>query len=189
MSIERPRLLLSLIGAALVALTGLGVAGCAPQVPSPSIGAHADPELEARFPATLHGQDVLLSSFDDPDTLRLVGVTDDFLGAVDVPISMVTVALVDHEWTTDVESHMSATAIRARGARPRDLVEYFVPIIEGQSEGITFSRVRFGDKHVWRPKGNPIAVAGNTLYVKGDTAYLIYADSKGATNLLLAQLP
>jgi hypothetical protein len=61
--------------------------------------------------------------------------------------------------------------------------------MEDQSEGISFSRVRFGDKMVWRPEGNPIAVAGNVVYVKDDTAYLIYGDRRGATNQLLARLP
>jgi hypothetical protein len=189
MSIERPRLLPSLVGATLIALAGLGVAGCAPQAPSPSIGSHADPELEGRFPAEIHGSPFDVSSYRDAETMQILGVTDAFLDAVQVPISDVSVALADHDMTSGRPMHLTATAFRARGARSRDLAEYFVPIMEDQSEGISFSRVRFGDKMVWRPEGNPIAVAGNVVYVKDDTAYLIYGDRRGATNQLLARLP
>jgi hypothetical protein len=177
------------VAAGLVALAAMGVAGCAAQVPTPSIGAHADPDLEAQFPNAIHGEPFSVESYADADTLRVLGVDQAFLDAVGVPIGDVSVAVADHDMTSGRPMHLTATAFRARGAQAEDLAAYFLPVIEDQSEGISFSRVRFGDKVVWRPRGNPIAVGGNVLYVRDDTAYLIYGNRRGATNQLLALLP
>jgi hypothetical protein len=184
--LNRPRALPLVV---LIAVLGPLAAGCGQQAASPTLGAHADPELEATFPRVLHGEAFEVHSYNDPDTLTIVGVNQAFLDAIDVPISDVSVALVEHDATTNGPVHITATAYRARGARAKDLVEYFLPIIEGQSEDLPFVRARVGDKTVWRAQGNPIAVAGNVLYVNDDTAYLIYGNRKGATNQLLAQLP
>ena len=54
---------------------------------------------------------------------------------------------------------------------------YFRPIIREQSEGIPLQRTRAG-KGCVATKGNPIAVAGNMLFVDDDTAYLIYGDNR-----------
>jgi hypothetical protein len=189
MPIAHPSRVNFFVAAGLVALAAMGVAGCAAQVPTPSIGAHADPELEAQFPEAIHGEPFSVETYTDADTLRVLGVDEAFLDAVGVSISDVSVAVADHDMTSGRPMHLTATAFRARGAQAEDLAAYFVPVIEDQSEGVSFSRVRFGEKMVWRPRGNPIAVGGNVLYVRDDTAYLIYGNRRGATNQLLALLP
>ena len=85
--------------------------------------------------------------------------------------------------------HLSVRAYRARGAQAEDLVAYFRPLLQEQSEGLPLQRVRARGKVVWRPKGNPIAVGGNMLYVEDDTAYLIYGDNRTAALALLSQIP
>ncbi len=177
--------------AALLAMLAMGLAaGCGVQPPSPSsAGSHADPELEARFPTWIHGGPFLVESYVDPDELQLLGVDDGFLNSLHVDVGDVSVAYGEHDMSSGAPMHLSVRAYRVRGAQAEDLVAYFRPLLEEQSEGIPLQRVKARGKVVWRPKGNPIAVGGNMLYVDDDTAYLIYGDNRTAALALLSQIP
>jgi hypothetical protein len=173
----------------LIALLAIGLAaGCGVQ-PSPSANTHADPELEARFPTFIHGGPFLVESYGEPEELQLLGVDDDFLNSLHVDVGDVSVAYGEHDMSSGAPMHLSVRAYRARGASAEDLVAYFRPIMQEQSEGIPLQRTRARGKVVWRPKGNPIAVAGNMLFVNDDTAYLIYGDNRTAALALLSQIP
>ena len=159
------------------------------QPPSPSADTHADPELEARFPTWIHGGPFLVESYRGEEELHLLGIDEDFLNSMQVDISDVSVAYGEHDMGSDAPLHLSVRAYRARGASAEDLVAYFRPIMREQSEGIPLQRTRARGKDVWRPRGNPIAVAGNMLLVDDDTAYLIYGDNRMASLALLSQIP
>ena len=180
---SRPAALLAVV------LTAAASAGCGVQLPSPSANIHADPELESRFPTRIHGGPFLVESYGGPEELQLLGVGDEFLASVGVELDDVTVAYGEHDMASGAPMHLSVRAYRARGANPEDLVAYFRPVMREQSEGIPLERVQTRGKIVWRPKGNPIAVGGNMLYVDGDTAYLIYGDNRTAALALLSRIP
>ena len=159
---------------------------------SPQAGqasALADPELGARFPANVGGEPFPVETYRNETALRAMGVGSAFLDALNAEISDVSVALGHRPMETETSTHLSAYAYRVVGASESDLAEYFVPIIEEQTEDAKFVRGTVGTREVWRPVGPSASVAGNLLYVNGDTAYLLYGNEPLEVGLLLEALP
>ena len=148
-----------------------------------------DPELGARFPADVGGEPFPVETYRNEIALRAMGVDTDFLEALDAKIADVSVALGHRPMEIETSTHLSAYAYRVVGASEDDLAEYFVPIIEEQTEDTQFVRGTVGAKEVWMPVGPSASVAGNLLYVHGDTAYLLYGNVPVEVELLLDALP
>ena len=174
----------------LVVLVSL--VGCATQLaatPQSSIDTQADPELAARFPSRVAGEAFPVETFRDEATLRRMGVDASFLEALAVDFEDVSVALGHRPMATATSIHLSTYAYRVRGVTEDRLAKYFIPVMEAQSEDLPLERTSVRGKEVWRPSGLAVAVAGNMLYVRGDTAYLIYGDRRDVADLLVAALP
>ena len=157
--------------------------------PSLPAAAMEDPELGARFPESVGGEPFPVETYQDENVLRAMGVDDHFLDTLNADLADVSLALGHRPMATDTSTHLSAYAYRVNGASEGDLVDYFVPIIEGQTEDATFKRETVGTREVWKPIGPGQAVAGNLLYVDGDTAYLLYGNEPDVVALLLEALP
>jgi hypothetical protein len=172
-----------LVGFLLVLVAAAG--GCA--TPRPTI--IGDPELASRFPETVAGQPFPVETIRDEQSLRLAGVNEGFLNAFAADFEDVSVAIGHRPMPTPASLHLSAYAYRVRGATETQLRKYFIPLLTEQSEDIPLVRTTVNERIIWRPRGNPIAVAGNMLYVHGDTAYLLYGNSRKLVAQLLAALP
>ena len=70
----------------------------------------------------------------------MLGVDDDFLNSLHVDVGDVSVAYGEHDMSSGAPMHLSVRAYRARGASAEDLVAYFRPIMQEQSEGIPLQR-------------------------------------------------
>jgi hypothetical protein len=118
-----------------------------------------------------------------------MGVTDDFLDKMDVELTDVSVALGHRPVATDNDTHLSAYAYRVEGASEDELVEHFTPLMERATEDAEFVPGTVGTRKVWKPEGPSEIVAGNLLYVDGDTAYLLYGNEPDVVALLHEALP
>ncbi|HYN63377.1 MAG TPA: hypothetical protein VES36_02135 [Candidatus Limnocylindrales bacterium] len=150
---------------------------------------NADPELAARFPSMVAGEPFPVDTIRAEASLRLMGVNEAFLEALGADFEDVSVALGHRPMPTATSVHVSASAYRVVGANEDRLLEYFIPIMKERSEDIPLVKVTVAGRQVWRPMGKPVAVAGNMLYVHGDTAYLLYGDHRKVVEELLAALP
>jgi hypothetical protein len=160
-------------------------AGCA--TPRPTI--LGDQELASRFPELVAGQPFPVETIRDEASLRLAGVNEAFLDAFAADFDDVSVAIGHRPMPTPASLHLSAYAYRVRGATEKQLRKYFIPLLKEQSEDIPLVRATVNGRTVWRPRGTPVAVAGNMLYVHGDTAYLLYGNSRELVIQLLVALP
>lgn len=158
--------------------------------PAPSVvAAVPDPDLAADIPDIVGGEPFDVETHRGENALRAMGVNERFLEAFDADLGDVSVALGHRPMATEASTHLSAYAYRVAGASEEALTEYFIPIIEGQTEDAEFEPGRVGGKDVWKPVGPGEAVSGNLLYVHGDTAYLLYGNEPAVVELLLDALP
>lgn len=157
--------------------------------PAPSVDTMADPDLAAVFPDTVGGEPLPVETYRDENALRAMGITDEFLDKMDVELADVSVALAHRPMTTDNDTHLSAYAYRVAGASEDELVEHFTPLMERATEDAEFVPGIVGTRDVWKPVGPSTVVAGNLLYVDGDTAYLLYGNEPAVVALLLEALP
>jgi hypothetical protein len=176
------------LGAALL----VAAAGCvfAPAAtPIPSIDANADPELAARFPSTVADRPFTVETYRDPGTLRLAGVSPQMLRALDVEVADVSFALGEREQRTETSAHLHVWAYRVPGVSEEALADWFVPVMESQSEDRAFRADTLAGKPVWLAIDPGPGAVGNAVYVHDDTAYLIYSDRLPLATDLVAALP
>ena len=91
----------------------------------------------------------------EPEELQLLGVDDDFLNSLQVDVGDVSVAYGEHDMSSGAPMHLSVRAYRARGASAEDLVAYFRPIMQEQSEGIPLQRTQSSRKGRVATEGQP----------------------------------
>jgi len=150
---------------------------------------NADPELASSFPDTIGGEPFPVETYRDERALGAMGVHDAFLESLGANIGDVSVAIGHRPMATEESVHLSAYAYRVAGGSEAALIDYFIPIAEKQSENNQFAPTSVAGKEVWRAVEPSAAVAGNMLYVHGETAYLLYSNQREAAEELLAALP
>lgn len=159
----------------------------------PSLGIHADPELEDRLPDTVGGEPVDKYSFGgELIEMGQAAAEGDpsfqaFLDAFGAEASDISVAVAAPTSASE-ENPISVTAFRVRGASESDLREQFLSSLEDEGEVAGFDDATVAGKEVLVAE-DPTGELGGVsfyLYTEDDTIYWITASDELIAEILEA---
>lgn len=152
----------------------------------PSFDLDGDPELAARFPATVGGARLKVQSLTG-EAFAAAGpdpVFDDFLGAIGAEATDVSVAFGG---VLIGEETLTAGAFRVRGASEDDLEREFIAASEEAGDVPELTQATIGGKDVWTAVDESDETAPQVfVYTSGDTLYFMTGSLEHATELLEA---
>jgi hypothetical protein len=152
----------------------------------PSFDLNGDPELAGRFPATVGGEPLQVSSFRG-DVFMSGGSSDpsfqEFLDSVGADLEDVSVAFGG---LMSQDSPLSVGAFRVLGASEDDLEREFISASEesGDITGLTQSSV--GGKDVWSAADASGTGMSVFIYTKDDTLYFLTGNEEQVAEILAA---
>lgn len=150
----------------------------------PSFDLNGDPELAARFPDTVGGQPLEVSSMRG-DTFMSMGGSDpafqEFLDSVGAELSDVSVAFGGSQ------SGVSVGAFRILGASEDDLEREFIAASEDAGDITDMEQASVGGKDVWVATDPSEATGASAyLYTKDDTLYFLTGTEAEVAEILEA---
>ncbi len=159
----------------------------------PSLGIHADPELEDRLPDTIGGESV--NKYSIGGELIEMGQAaaegdpsfQAFLDAFGAEASDISVAVAAPTSASE-DNPISVTAFRVRGASESDLREQFLSSIEDEGEVSGFDDATLAGKDVLVAEDPTGELGGISfyLYTRDDTIYWITGTEELVTEILEA---